>query len=277
MSLDAPVRRLDVAELPSCVELAVSRDWLPEEHKWRILFEVGDVFGVDAPDGAGLAGMVVLTRFGTEVAGIGMMVVAERYERRGLGARLMTHALQEAKTASVWLTATDYGRPLYARLGFRTISHSTQFYGRFERRAVKTSRPLSTSDMSGILRLDKEVFGAPRTELLNSLPSYADQFRVIDGPDGPAGFAAAWPNSGTTVVGPVVAADQDMALTLIAELGGDAPGTVRLDLDHSRPDVLEWAAEHGMERGSTTEVMVWGDPLPGDRTRLFNPVMIALG
>jgi GNAT superfamily N-acetyltransferase len=270
------IRRLDVTELGDCVQLAVSREWIPEEHKWGLLFDVGEVYGIDAPDD-GLAGMVVLTRFGTEVSGIGMMVVAERFARQGLGTALMTHALQEAKTASVWLTATDYGRPLYAKLGFRTISHSTQYYGEFGKRAVKASRPMSTSDLPGILRLDKEVFGAPRTDLLTRLPAFADQIRVIDGPDGPAGYAAAWPNSGNTVIGPVVAADQDMALALITELAGDVDGQIRLDLDHSRPDVLEWAAEHGMQRGSSTDVMVYGDALPGDRARLFNPVMVALG
>jgi GNAT superfamily N-acetyltransferase len=274
--MDAPIRRLDVAELGDCVRLAVSRKWIPEEHKWRLLFDVGEVYGIDDPDG-GLAGMVVLTRFGTEVAGIGMMVVSERFGRQGLGTRLMTHVLQEAKTASVWLTATEYGRPLYAKLGFRTISYSTQHYGEFEKRETKTSMPVSTSDLPGILQLDKEVFGAPRTELLTRLPAFAEQMRVIDGPDGPVGYAAAWPNSGSSVIGPVVATDQDMALTLIAEMAGDVDGPVRLDLDHSRPDVLEWAAEHGMEQGSSTDVMVYGDPLPGDRARLFNPVMVALG
>jgi hypothetical protein len=234
------------------------------------------VYGIDDPDG-GLAGMVVLTRFGVEVAGIGMMVVAEKYGHRGLGTRLMTHVLQEAKTASVWLTATDMGRPLYEKLGFRAISQSTQYYGRFEKREVKASRPLSTEDFAAIVELDAEVFGASRAELLRYLTTFADQIRVIDGPDGPVGYAAAWPNSGSTVVGPVVASDADMALTLIAELAGDVGGDVRLDLDHSRPDVLAWAGEHGMEQGSTTAVMVYGDPLPGDRDRLFNPVMVALG
>jgi GNAT superfamily N-acetyltransferase len=273
---NAPVRRVDVAELAECVRLAVSREWTPEEHKWGLLFEVGEVYGIDDPDG-GLAGMVTLTRFGTEVSGIGMMVVAAKYERQGLGTRLMTHALQEAKTSSVWLTATDFGRPLYERLGFRAISRSGQFFGEFEKRVTKVSRPMSTSDLDAVVALDTEVFGASRKELLTQLLTFADQMRVIDGPAGPVGYGAAWPNSGTTVVGPVVADDLDMALTLIAELAGDVDGIVRLDLDHSRPDVLEWADEHGMERGSTTAVMVYGDPLPGDRKRLFNPVMVALG
>jgi hypothetical protein len=234
------------------------------------------VYGIDDPAG-GLAGMVVLTRFGIEVSGIGMMVVAEKYAHQGLGTRLMAHVLQEAKTASVWLTATDMGRPLYEKLGFRAVSRSTQYFGEFERRAVKTSRPMSTTDLPALVELDAEVFGASRADLVGRLPTFADQVRVIDGPDGPVGYGAAWPNTGTTVIGPVIATDADMALTLIAELAGDVDGYVRLDLDHRRPDVVAWAEENGMEEGMTTAVMIYGDELPGDRKRLFSPVTIALG
>jgi GNAT superfamily N-acetyltransferase len=273
---DAPVRRLGVGELADCVRLAVSRDWLPDEDKWELFFQVGAVYGIDDPAG-GLAGMVVLTRYGADVAVVGMMVVAERFARQGLGTRLMTHVLREAKTAGLWLAATEMGRPLYEKLGFRVIGRSTQHFGRFEHRPVKASRRMSTEDLKELVELDAEVFGAPRTELLARLTTFADQIRVIDGPAGPVGYAAAWPSSGTTVIGPVIASDLDMALTLIVELAGDVDGYVRLDLDHSRPDLLAWADEHGMELGSTTDVMVFGDQLPGDRDRLFNPVMTALG
>ncbi|TCO50908.1 GNAT family N-acetyltransferase [Actinocrispum wychmicini] len=274
--MDVPVRRLDVGELGNCVELAESRDWTPEQRKWRMLFHVGEVYGIDDPAG-GLAGMVTLTRFGTEVAGIGMMVVSPRHGRRGLGTRLMTHALREAKTASVWLTATDFGRPLYEKLGFRAVSKSTQYFARFTEQSVTASRPVSTEDFAAVVELDEHVFGAPRTDLLRYLTGIADDFRVVDGPDGPVGYGVAWLGAGTTQIGPVVAADQDMALTLIAELAGGIDGYVRLDIDHWHPDMLAWAEEHRMDEGMTTTVMVAGDPLPGDRKRLFSPVAVAIG
>ena len=90
--------------------------------KWSLLLAASEVFGVDAPDGHGLAGAVVLTRWGPDLAAVGMMLVAARYGRRGLGRALMEHLLATAgDDATVTLFATDMGRPLYEKLGFAAV------------------------------------------------------------------------------------------------------------------------------------------------------------
>lgn len=94
-----PVRRLGPDDLRHCVRLSVDRGWLPEKAKWSLLLEVSEVFGVNAPDGGNgadrgdgaLAGAVVLTRYGADLASVGMMLVAARYAQRGLGRALMEH------------------------------------------------------------------------------------------------------------------------------------------------------------------------------------------
>src|SRR5579871_4928356 len=91
-----PVRRLGPADLRRCTALAVDRGWSPEKPKWSMLLAASEVFGLDAPDGKGLAGAVVLTRWGTDLASVGMMLVAARYGRRGLGRMLMEHLLRAA-------------------------------------------------------------------------------------------------------------------------------------------------------------------------------------
>ena len=78
------LRRLALADLDDCTRLAKDREWLPETRKWALLFEVGEVYGVDAPDGDGLASTTVLTRYGTGHAVISMVLTASRYGRRGL-------------------------------------------------------------------------------------------------------------------------------------------------------------------------------------------------
>lgn len=113
VTADLPVRQLSVGDLSACLDLAADRNWTREERKWRLLFEVSEIYGLDDPAGGGLAGAVVLTRYGPDLAAIGMMLVAARYGRRGLGSRLMTHALEQAAGAVVYLTATEFGRPLY--------------------------------------------------------------------------------------------------------------------------------------------------------------------
>ena len=126
-----PIRRLEPGDLRRCVALSVDRGWLPERSKWSLLLAASETFGVDAPDGRGLAGAVVLTRWGPDLASVGMMLVAARYGRRGLGRALMEHVIAEAGGATVTLFATDMGRPLYEKLGFQPVRRNVSFVGAF--------------------------------------------------------------------------------------------------------------------------------------------------
>ena len=282
-----PVRRLGPADLPHCVRLSVDRGWLPEKAKWALLLEVAEVFGVDAPDGAdggdgALAGAVVLTRYGADLASVGMMLVAARHGRQGLGRALMEHLLAEAGDATVTLFATALGKPLYDKLGFRVIRRSAAFTGRFTPadtadNSTMRTRPAEAADMAAIIDVDKAAFGADRSRLLERLPTFAEKLLVLQAADGVTGFAAAWPNHTSTVIGPVVAPDAAAAGQLITGLATDTRGQVRVDLDPDRPELPAWAVRHGLRPAGLNPVMAYGtrNP-PGDPGRLFAPISVAL-
>jgi GNAT superfamily N-acetyltransferase len=298
-----PVRRLRPDDLRHCVRLSVDRGWLPEKAKWSLLLEVSEVFGIDAPDGGdggdgtdggdgALAGAVVLTRYGADLASVGMMLVAARYGRQGLGRALMEHLLAEAGDATVTLFATDLGKPLYDKLGFRTIRRSAAFTGPFRTDAFLAepagttatadnskmrTRPAAAADMASIIDVDKAAFGADRSRLLRRLPAFAGQLLVLETGRSIAGFAAAWQNHTSTVIGPVVAPDGAAARRLIGDLTAGIRGQVRLDLDPDRPELPAWAVRHGLQPAGLNAVMAYGDrPPPGDPARLFTPISIAL-
>lgn len=288
-----PVRRLTLdGDLADCLKLAVSRDWGPEDHKWRFLFTHGEVYGIDAPDGDGLAGTTILTRYGSTLAAVSMVLVAARYEGRGFGRRLMTHVIDQAGDATVTLHATDRGRPLYEKLGFRAIGTVITHVGRFTPTAGRPSgtgrvRPATEADLPALLTLDAEVFGADRAPLLRRLPHFAEHTVLAEpeSPDGTiTGYAAGWRNIDTLVIGPVIADTPDTARQLIAALARNAgPDTaVRLDLRTDRPadtDGLHaWATAQGVLPGFPNTLMVLGDrDLPGDDRRRHTPLMVALG
>lgn len=55
---------------------------------------------------------------------IGNLLVRPEERRRGFGVRLFEHALaflERKGVGSIWLTASEQGRPLYRRRGFRTV------------------------------------------------------------------------------------------------------------------------------------------------------------
>jgi len=247
----SPIRRLGTGDLRHCVALSIDRGWLPERSKWALLLAETEAFGVDAPDG-GLAGCVVLARYGPDLGSVGMMLVAARYGRRGLGRALMEHLLAEAGAATVTLFATDQGRPLYVR-------------------------PAADADMPAILGVDKAAFGADRSRLLLRLPAFAERLLVFETADGIAGYAAAWRNESATVIGPVVAPDDAAACQLITGLAAQARGPVRLDLDPDRPELPRWAFARGLQPVSRHAVMARGDWRPrGAPDHLFAPISVAL-
>lgn len=296
-----PVRRLTVADLTACSDLAESRGWGREEHKWRLLLTEGQGYGVDAPDAPGsLIGAFVLTPYGSLAqdgaagaadgyAAISMVLVAERCERRGLGRRMMTYALAEGAGAVLFLTATENGRPLYEQLGFVPVGRLTTLTGSFTapdgRPAAATGaataavRPATAADMTAVRALDARVFGADRSRLLERLPSFADRFVVSWAADGfLAGFAASWPNTRHTVIGPVVAEDQRTARALVTDLGVHAPGEIRFDVDARHCGLETWLRSAGLtgDRGCTLMIRTAPD-LPGDAARRFAPYSVALG
>jgi GNAT superfamily N-acetyltransferase len=277
-----PIRRLRPDDLSACVALSVDRGWSPEKAKWSLLLTATEPFGVDAPDGRGLAGAVVLTRWGPDLASVGMMLVAARYGRRGLGRALMEHLLAAAGDATVTLFATDMGRPLYEKLGFQSVRRNVSFVGRFQAPEDNSkklvSRLATEEDLPAILDVDKAAFGADRGHVLRWLPTVAEQVRVIESDDGISGYAAAWrPHVTSTVLGPVVARSADAAKRLITDLAGRARTPVRLDLDPDRQELPGWAYVRGLEPVSRTVVMAHGDlPRRGTPECLFTPISVAL-
>jgi GNAT superfamily N-acetyltransferase len=297
-----PIRLLGPADLDRCAALSVDRGWSPERAKWSLLLTASETFGMDAPDGRGLAGAVVLTRWAPDYASVGMMLVAARYQRRGLGQALMEHLLAAAGDgATVTLFATDMGRPLYEKLGFKRVRRNTCFVGRFKpgsgraaaavRAAVGrvsaagapgaaavTVRTATSADLPAILAADRAAFGGDRGRIVSRLPGFADAMAVLDVGDGIAGYAAAWRNEVTsTVIGPLVAPDADAAKRLVAHLAGQVSTPIRLDLDPDRPELPGWANANGLEPVGSTLVMAHGDVPPrGTPERLFTPISVAL-
>lgn len=272
------VHRLTVDDLEGCRFLARDRGWPDEPPKWRLLFTIGSVYGIRDDAGA-LVGTAALTRYGPSFAVISMVLVATRSGGRGLGRRLMEHALAEAGDAVVSLFATEDGRPLYEKLGFATISTVHTHLGPMARTADPVgSRPATPADLPAIGALDAETFGADRGHLISRLPDVLEQLRVVERSGSITGYAGAWRSPGYTGVGPVVAPDPAQARTLIADLARTINGPLRLDLDEHRPDLRAWATAVGVPPLRTTAVMLRGaESLPGAREHLFSPVMQALG
>jgi len=279
-----PVRRLTPRDLTACADLSENRGWPREEHKWGFLLTAGTGYGIDDPDG-GLVTACVVTSYGPQdrpaLAAIGMVLVAERHARQGVGRRLMRHVVAELGTTPVTLHATPYGRPLYEELGFKTTGRAEMVRGHFVPGGPEpevATRAATAEDLTAILRLDEEVFGTDRTHMITRLPAFADQLRVAEENGRIIGYAAAWPNLDNHVVGPLIARDTETAKALIASLAAHVDGPLRTDIDVRHEELLAWVKERGLATTSFNAVMTYGiAELPGDWTRRFAPLTVAAG
>jgi len=122
------------------------------------------------------------------------------------------------------------------------------------------------------------VFGADRTPVITRLPAFADRLRVAEEDGRLIGYAAAWPNMETHVVGPLIARDTETAKALIASLAAHTDRPLRTDIDVRHEKLLAWAKERGLASVAFNAVMTYGIPeLPGDWTRRFAPLTVAAG
>ncbi|WP_327305768.1 GNAT family N-acetyltransferase [Streptomyces sp. NBC_01298] len=288
---DLPIRALTVDDLHHCADLSEDRGWPREDHKWGLLLAAGHGYGIDAPDGRGLATACVVTHYGPpqagpELAAIGMVLVAERYARQGLGRRLMTYICDDVlKGVPLTLHATPYGRPLYEELGFETTGRAEMLRGSFSPDAAAPARntvrvrPAGAGDIPRILRLDAEVFGADRTHLVTRLPAFTDRLLVAEDPSGELiGYGAIWPNMDTHVIGPLVAQDTGAAQALVTALAATTDRDLRTDVDVRHEELLGWLKDRGLGSVAFNAVMTRDIPgPPGDWTRRWAPLTVAAG
>ncbi|MEU9732552.1 GNAT family N-acetyltransferase [Streptomyces sp. NPDC048002] len=279
-----PIRRLTPRDLAACADLSENRGWPREEHKWGLLLTAGQGYGIDDPDG-GLVSACAVTQYGPHgrpaLAAIGMVLVAERHARQGIGRHLMRHVISEQGTTPLTLHATPSGRPLYEELGFKATGRAEMLRGHFVPDGTEpriATRAATAEDLPAILRLDEEVFGSDRTPLIARLPAFADQLRVAEAKGRITGYASAWPNMDTHVVGPLIAADTPTAQALITSLASHTDRPLRTDIDVRHEELLTWAKERGLTSVAFNAVMTYGiDELPGDWKRRFAPLTVAAG
>lgn len=212
------------------------------------------------------------------VAWIGTIWVRRAARGRGLGAALtkaVMDAADQAGCATQVLVATEVGRPLYERLGFRVQT----WYRTMERRGVDAPPPrevraFAPDDLPAMIDLDRLATGEDRSAALAAFAGPATA-RVLAGNDGVRGFVirAPW-GGGATVAGSI----NDAMTLLDARLTAAGPQrTVRCGI------VLEnEAGGRALETDGWTEAwraprLVRGRALEWDPSMLWGQFNHAMG
>lgn len=276
------LRPMRMGDAAACAELSRQVGWPHRREDWEFVIGLGH--GVVGERNGELVAAGLWWPYGESHATVGMIIVAPQAQGAGIGKRLMQELLAQAGQRSLMLNATIAGEPLYVRLGFRSWGGGVrQYHGHCldvtapEPAAGKQLRPGSPSDLAMLQRLDREATGLERGPVLAALLQCGECL-VLEQSGQLIGFSILRDFGRGKVVGPVVAADETDAPTLIAcWLHGRAGQFIRVDLPFGSR-LGGWLEQQGLAPAGDVVAMVRGDlPAAPGPARLHALITQALG
>jgi GNAT superfamily N-acetyltransferase len=164
------LRKLTPNDIAAALELSSEAGWNQTENDWRRILNLSPEGCLAIEVSGEIAATATLIAYERRLAWIGMVLTRVAYRGRGFAKRLMNEALRLADSLgveSVKLDATDQGKPLYEKLGFRGEQAVERW--QCEKPAVAPIADLSTGFTPAVLSIDESAFGANRSTLLESL------------------------------------------------------------------------------------------------------------
>ena len=238
---------LSAADTHACWQLSQALRWPHREADWQQFISWAKAHGAALAvraDGR-LIGCGLAWHWGQEQGSIGMVIVDDAWQRRGIGKRLFKGLLQALEGRDVMLQATAQGRPLYESLGFAAIGHARQFHGHWQPPAEagptvslavdERTRLLQPQDVPALLAYDQRERGLARPALLQALLAQMDADErcavSVDEQGHLCGYGILRRFGRGWVVGPLLADGADRAVALVKRLTQERTGDfVRIDL-----------------------------------------------
>lgn len=178
------LRRLAAPDLPAALELSEQAGWNQTADDWRMLIDLAPTGCLAIEVDGELAATTTLLCYGRRLAWIGMVLTKKCYRGRGFARRLMTEALSLADqkaVETVKLDATDQGRPLYEKMGFRSEQAVERWTRTGTGHTTGTTVPAGERPAESWRMADHRAFGADRSELLERLARRGQPPFVIEG------------------------------------------------------------------------------------------------
>ena len=162
------IREMTEGDLDFCLEMFRITGWgnTADDVRRMISYEQGGCFVANV--GGEDVGMVGSIGYG-EVGYLGNLIVRLEHRGKGIGAVLMTEAMEhllDTGVESIRLDAVPKAIPLYDRLGFKGESFSLRFTGLASEKGSMGCERMVESDLPAVLSLDQRLFGAQRGRVL---------------------------------------------------------------------------------------------------------------
>lgn len=274
------LRSMTAADLELAEELSLEQGWPHRLEDWKLFRDIGE--GIVAEIDGKLVGTIMAWKFGNDMATLGMVIVTNAAQGKGLGSQLMAAVLERLEGRSVVLNATDEGLALYHKFGFTEIGRVFQHQGPApvlplaELQPDERIRPAGRAD-NCLGQIYSQASGMDREALFGTL-SRKGRIVVLDRDHEPVGFAMLRRFGRGWSVAPIVAPDLNGAKALASHwLTAKAGSFCRLDVSEAG-GLSPWLEEMGLPRVGTVTTMVRGPaPQPSGAAVVFGLAAQALG
>ena len=262
---------LTAADVADALALSDAAGWNQTADDWALFIAQGCVFGRRSPCHELVASGAALP-YGEGQGWISMVLVAPSFRHRGLASELLNEGIGwlGARGLKPVLDATPAGAQVYQRLGFVP----GMAFERWEHPRVSAAAPVAglrrtgLQDLDALVAADTAASRVGRRGLLQSFLQRPDTqaWATADG----QGFVIARAGRRATQIGPLVAADEAAAWTLLQQALAATPGPVFLDLPKRWAQLAAHLSAAGFHPQRPFARMALGDaPALAGSERLF--------
>ncbi len=278
------LRRLEEGDLNGALQLSQAERWSHRLEDWQFHFRLGRGWVACDEDGKVL-GTASWWAYGEQLATVGLVLVDQAHQGQGIGRQLMNVVMSDAGPRVLQLVATKAGLTLYQRCGFREHHGIRQHQGAatqspaFAPLRDTVLRTISLADLEVVCDLDATAFGANRRQLVTAVFNEGNGAGVLARRNGRlAGFALVRQSGRGTTIGPIVAEDEALAISLIAHQLKPNGSFTRVDVPADATQLGDWLETAGIVCVDQVTTMVRGNVREGRaKARVFGLVSQALG
>ncbi|MGE6591309.1 GNAT family N-acetyltransferase [Bacillus mycoides] len=263
IEVEIRVERLRKGKIEDIVALSSHIGWDYNREEIEMILNTGIVYGV-VNEREELIASAAIILYGETLASIGMVIVHPDYKGRGIGKIITDLCVKSVLTQTpIMLIATDEGKILYEKLGFRAVSYVSKYIcnsynanyhcvGNEEYIVNYEER-----DLEEIIQIDKDAFGTNREEFLKYRIIQSEQCIVTkDVQQNVLGYGISIQTPENKIIGPIVAKNDKMAMRMVHYLVREHHGKLRIDVPEGKKDFMKELEIIGFKKVNTPPIMM---------------------
>ncbi|KAA0797614.1 N-acetyltransferase [Bacillus sp. JAS102] len=261
--LEMRVERLKKENIEDIVALSSYIGWDYNRAEVETIFNAGIVYGVWNERKKLIASAAIIL-YGEALTSIGMVIVHPDYKGRGIGKAITSSCMNSVSARTpIMLIATEEGKPLYEKLGFRAVSYVSKYicnsYNTDDHFVGNENYMMNykEGDLEKIIKIDGYAFGTNRKEFLKKRIMQSEQCIVVkDKEQSVLGYGLSIQTPENKIIGPIVAKNDEMAMRIVHDLARGHHGKLRIDVPEGKKDFMKELQIIGFQKVNTPPIML---------------------